>query len=297
MLILSITNLSFIEPTAKNSGLRRRQDSPDTGTKTVGSAKPGQGQKSVYKVSKEGNWEWDGIPYGILSTLSGPALTFFGYQYWHYLRVVMGCHLGYNMGWMVESMFRKYDTEQHYNLWINLTFQTLQIVLSALVGWWFWYSKRWSYTFGTIYTFNKLFLYLNMIINLWLGGTSHWYILLQGWVFGLICGFLGWYWPSTMVIYGTSFIGAQGFFTGLGCLTEQFPKPTNMNQAGYIWWIYYFGIIILTLAGVVTQQLFRRRMRLESVDLTLTLDLGQTDIWCGSGEKEAKKEVKEIEMT
>jgi hypothetical protein len=81
MLLLSITNLTFIESTAKNSRLQRRLDSSDTETKTVGSAKPDQDKQDIYQVPTEGNWEWDNVPYGILDILSGPVLAFFGYQY------------------------------------------------------------------------------------------------------------------------------------------------------------------------------------------------------------------------
>jgi purine-cytosine permease-like protein len=88
----------------------------------VSSAKPDQDQEDIYRVRTIGNLEWDNVPYGILGILSGPVLAFFGYQYWHWLRVVLGCHLGYNIGWIVEDMFRKYCTELHYDIWINLTF-------------------------------------------------------------------------------------------------------------------------------------------------------------------------------
>jgi hypothetical protein len=100
----------------------------------------------------------------------------------------------------------------------------------------------------------------------------------MGWVFGMICAVLGWFWPSPMVIYGTSFIGPQGFVSGLGFLPEQYPMPTNMNQPMRIWWVYYGAVLILTIAGIITQYFVRKHIRKEAVDVTLTLDLSQTDI-------------------
>jgi hypothetical protein len=116
----------------------------------------------------------------------------------------------------------------------------------------------------------------------------------MGWVFGMICAVFGWFWPRTMVIYGLSFIGAQGFVSGFGCLTEQYPMPTDVNQPGWIWWVNYGAVLILTSAGIITQYFIRKRIRIKAVDKTLTLDLGQTDISCGSEINNAKREVKEI---
>merc|ERR1711935_229904 len=190
--------------------------------------------------------------FGILKTLVGLPLCFFGLRWWKWNGLVSGVVAGMMFGNFIEKMVMTYYVYTDLLQWVWLGVIVALCVVFA-IGFRCWKRCGSAFMGGLV----GLIAY-NLTISI-ISACRTDFALPEWWLQMVIMGcavgfgfFMGCFFKKTIVIISTAVAGGYTFVSGVGTLVGRFPEP-YMKIEGWVWWSWLAGAFVFMILGMFVQ--------------------------------------------
>lgn len=227
-------------------------DTGNAGTASVHTNTTG-GSTAVSIVVFGGVWTltWDAWIWGIIFMVVGLVLCVLTLQWWKLIRLPLGGLIGFFAALAVMSyLVMPYVADRSAVGWTILWYCLVAIfcVMGVILFW-----KCPNLCVGVTCSW-LLYMAGLQFVSLLDANMTHtmapWLVLLIVIAFAAGGFFLGCYFPNFTIMIGTAFAGAYTAVVGLGLMTGGYPQP---QAHAYVWWMYFIGQMVLSVAGLMYQ--------------------------------------------